>query len=94
MRLPHALVHEAHSVLDLFEGFVCVETASLVLDVGGVECHHLVADVNAVAESHLVNLVAFWFPHTVEFAHTKHPISQTLFGFAAPNSGKRTRTTL
>lgn len=57
MRLPHVLVHEAHSVLDLFEGFVCVETASLVLDVGGVECHHL-ERCFAVAESHLVAFVS------------------------------------
>lgn len=31
----------SHAVLDRFEGLVYVETASLVLDDGGVECHHL-----------------------------------------------------
>ena len=55
MRLPHTLVHVL-SVLDLFEGFVCVETASLVLDVSGVECHHLERCFG------LLTLVAFILP--------------------------------
>ena len=48
MRLPHKLVHDVFSVLDLFEGFVCVETVSLVLDVRGVECHHLESAITVV----------------------------------------------